>query len=118
MTLIERLTPQNTEELRPGIFVQARTKNPNSISYHVVNPIAWNGEWRLNKQIGWKNLITILIILFIAWTYFNETEFCRQLQEDPCEVLPNITAYCSERNSIIPGVNYEQGNTITIQDYP
>ncbi len=95
MSLINSLTPDNTEEIKPGLFVQNRKGN-----YRVVNPIAWKGKWRLDKQFGWKNLITIVIVIFVAYTYINETTFCRQLQANPCEMLPEITSYCFEQDQI------------------
>lgn len=102
MSLIETLTPKNTEQLRPGLFVQEKKGN-----YRVVNPIAWEGKWRLNKQFSYRNMITVVIVIFIAWTYFNETEFCRELKEDPCALLPDIINYCSERNSLVVSFNPE-----------
>lgn len=117
MSLIEKLAPKDTEEVRPGIFVQKREKK-----YRVVNPIAWEGQWRFKDQFSWKNLITIAIIIFLAWTYFNETSFSRQLQENPCEILPNITQYCFERNNHLilndQVINGEREYNFTIQDYP
>ncbi len=108
------LTPENTEEIKPGLFIQQRKKG----DYNVINPICWNGNYRWNKQFSWKNLITILIIAFLAWAYLTETQYSRQLQEDPCELLPNITNYCWERNKIL-GDNYAEENyTIAISDYP
>lgn len=91
MSLIKALTPAETEEIKPGLFIQ-KGKNGN---YRVINPIAWKGEWRLNKQFAWRNLITIVIVLFLAWSYFNETSYCRELKEDPCFLLENLTNYCS-----------------------
>lgn len=114
MSLKESLVPNNTEEIKPGLFVQRRAKD----KYRVVNPIVWKGKWRLKQQFGWGNLLMIILIVGISWSYFTETEFCRQLQEDPCELLPNITNYCYEQNSI-GIINYEEGKyNYTIQDYP
>ena len=95
MSFVDSLTPKDTEEIKPGLFVQNRKGN-----YRVVNPIAWKGQWRLDKQFGWKNLITIVIVIFVAYTYINETTFCRQLQANPCEMLPEIINYCSSENQL------------------
>lgn len=114
----KRLTPINTEEVRPGLFVQSKPKNPDNIEYTVINPICWNGKYRWNKQFSWKNLITIIIILFLAWSYFTETQYSRQLQENPCELLPNITAYCFNKQELI-GDNYAEENyTLIISNRP
>ncbi len=125
MSLKDLLTPENTEEVRPGLFIQAKTKNPDSIIYKVIQPIAWKGEWRLKEQFGWRNFFFIILILFITWSYFTETQFSRQLQEDPCELLPNITSYCSAQEGDDPynildhgRGNKTQGYNFTLQDYP
>lgn len=113
------LTPVDTEEIKPGLFIQSKPKNPSSIEYRVVNPICWNGEYRWDKQFSWKNLITVLIIAFLAWSYFTETEYARELAENPCDILPDIQEYCLTRNNIQTGDDYEQKNyTFVIQDYP
>ena len=120
MSLIDGLTPKDTEEIKPGLFVQKK-KN----GYRAVNPIAWNGKYRWRKQFGWRTVFTIAIICFIAFTYFNETSYCRQLQENPCELLPNITDYCYGKEIdqrvinqlIIEGINGTR-NTTTIQNNP
>lgn len=115
----DALTPKDTEEIRPGLFIQSRPKNPDSIEYRVINPICWNGKYRWRKQFSWKNLITIIIIAFLAWSYLNETQYARELAENPCELLPNITKYCYEKQSFIDGDNYAREKyTFIIQDYP
>lgn len=109
------LSPKNTEEIKPGLFVQNRKGK-----YRVVKPIVWNGEYRLKDQFSWKSIITIVLILFIAWTYFEETEFCRQLQENPCELLPNITSYCFEQSSlgVFGGDENKREDSYPIQNNP
>ncbi len=96
MKLIDRLTPKDTEEIKPGFFIQKRKG-----SWRRVEPMAWKGEWRTKEQLksvfNFRTLFTIAIIIFLAWSYFNETEYCRELKKDPCELLPNITSYCFER---------------------
>ena len=111
------LTPENTEEIRPGLFVQSKTENPDNIIYRVVNPICWKGKYRWKRQFGWRNVITIAIILFLAFTYFNDTSFCRALQEDPCQLIQNISSYCLAKTKL-SGVNYEGADSFTLQNYP
>ncbi|KKL12538.1 hypothetical protein LCGC14_2534780 [marine sediment metagenome] len=60
MSLIDSLTPKDTEEIRPGLFIQKREKG-----YRVLNPIAWNGKYRWRKQFSWRSVFTIAIIIFI-----------------------------------------------------
>ncbi len=112
------LTPINTEEIRPGLFIQSKPKNPDNVQYRVINPICWKGKYRWNKQFSWKNLITIIIIAFLAWSYFTETQYSRELQENPCEMLPDIQKYCYERDLIVGDDYAEENYTFVIQDYP
>ena len=93
-------TPKNTEEVRPGFFIQAKTKNPDSIEYKQVHPIVWNNKWRFNKQFSWKSIIFIILLLLVVGSYKAETQYCRELQEDPCELLPEIQNYCFNINTV------------------
>lgn len=118
MSFQKSIEPKDTEEVKPGIFVQKYRG-----AYRVVNPISWKGKWRFNKQFGWRNLATVLIIGFLAFTYFEETNFCRALEENPCEILPNITNYCLNQafnNIELDNIfNNERGqDTFTLQDNP
>lgn len=78
----KRLREKKTEEVKPGLFVQ-----PIGKGYRKINPLVWNGEWKLRNQFSWKNLIWILIVLFLAWSYNNDTEqlvsFYNLVHEDP-----------------------------------
>ncbi len=93
MTLIDSLTPENTEEVKPGIFVQKH-----SGSYRVVKPLAWDGKLLIKHQLktvfNLRTIFTIVLIIFIAWSYMAETEYSRKLQNNPCDLLQNITEYC------------------------
>ncbi len=121
MSFIDSLTPKDTEELKPGLFIRKRGE-----VYRQINPIAWNGKWRLNKQFKWGNLIMIILVLAIAYSYYTETKFSRDLQENPCGILQNITNFCREKeeaeiNLNLLGeveVNDGEGDTFNIQNYP
>ncbi len=97
MELIKSLTPENTEEIRPGFFLQ-RLITKNGVIHRQVKPLAWNGQWMIKEQLktvlNMRTAFTIALILFIAWSYFDQTEYCRELQKDPCNLLNNITEYC------------------------
>lgn len=120
MSWKKTLEAKDTEEVRPGIFIQkywGPLKNYKVPVDRVVNPLVWKGEWRLNKQFRYRNLITIAVVLFLAFTYINETQFCRDLQENPCEILPNITNYCTQINT--GGIAFgEESDTFTLQNNP
>jgi len=72
MNWVERLTPENTEEIRPNLFIK-KTK----FGYRQVYPAAWNGKiiWK-NVIIGpnfVKNFSIFIIILGLAWAYHSDT---------------------------------------------
>ena len=108
------LTPKDTEEIKPGLFVQER--NPGD--YRVINPICWKDQYRWKKQFSWKNLITVIIIAFLAWSYMAETSYSRELQENPCDLLPKIQEFCSEKGKLLGDIYGEENYTVIIQDYP
>ncbi len=116
MSLRKALSPKDTEEIKPNLFIQKRGKD----NYRKVEPLVWNGKWRIKQQFGWKNLFTIVIVLFLAWSYFNETSYCRELQENPCELIPELITYCSQFNSFgDTDIQNERGYyNLTIQSNP
>ena len=102
MNWIDNITPKNTEEVRPGLFVQSRPKNPDSISYRVVYPAAWNGKvnWK-NFILGhnfFKNLFIFLLILFIAYSYQHDVSMYKEFYEEHVNnpLCNNIIDICTE----------------------
>jgi len=92
MDLIKALTPEDTEEVRPGVFLQKRKKG-----YRRIYPSAWNGKinWK-NFIFGgpnfWKTLIWVVIILFMALGYVQDTQNLREFHDT---VIENRQAWCS-----------------------
>lgn len=122
MSLMDSLTPKDTEEMKPELFIQKKGD-----VYRQINPIAWNGKWRLKKQFGWRNLFFILLVLFIAWSYIDNTERCEEFQADPCRHLNNLTNFCREKSEVVAlntnllgslEVKDEQRDSIDIQNTP
>ena len=121
MSLIDSLTPKNTEEIKPGLFIQQ-----NRNGYRNINPIAWNGELRLRKQFGLRNLFVIALIIFIAFSYYNDTKTCRDFQANPCDYISNYTTYCmgiNENYNMLYGEGEvikdgEKFNTSSLQSNP
>lgn len=116
MDFIKTLTPENTEEIRPGLFVQKHKGK-----YRVVKPMAWDGELLIKDQLksvfNLRTLFTILLIIFITWSYVNETGYCRELKVNPCPLLDDITKYCYETSVNTLRGDYEiDWDTITIQN--
>ncbi len=108
MNFIKALTPKDTEEVKPGLFIQTTYgellandghtvigKAP--MSYKHITPAAWNGK------IIWKNLlfgkdflksfIFFLIIVFLAWSYFHDIQVYREFYE---EVNSNPAEFCTK----------------------
>jgi len=104
MDLIKALTPKETEQIKPGLFIQRRGK-----AYKQIYPAAWDGKiiW---KNLLWgkgflKSFIWFVIILFIAWSYFNDTKVYREFY---VEVNSNPVGFCS--NVSLININGLQNN--------
>jgi hypothetical protein len=87
------LTPKDTEEVKPGLYIQ-RWKG----SYRQVHPAVWKGEvnWK-NLLLGsdaFKALVFFIIIIFLAYGYHSSTKACEDFQSDPCKYLPQIQKFC------------------------
>lgn len=112
MSWIEKITPKNTEEIKPNLFIQ-KTKT----GYRQIYPAAWNGKinW-YNFLVGkhfWRGLIYIAIILYIAYWWYQDTTYCREFQENPCDYLPNITDYCLDLEEVRSN---ERGDTYILSE--
>lgn len=86
MGIVERLMPKDTEELKPGLFIQKTRKG-----YRQIEPLAWNGKMRWKPQIASvfsiRTFVTIAVVLFLAWAYVNDVGslivFYNAVHEDP-----------------------------------
>lgn len=91
MSFIDLLTPGNTEEVRPGIFIQE-----DKGSYRTINPLAWKGKFRTREQLrtvfSVGTVIRIFIIVFIVWAYLNDTAEYRGFYNT---VISNPVAWCN-----------------------
>ena len=79
------LTPKNTEELRPGLFINKIGDN-----YRRVYPLIWNDKFNWKNQIRLKNIFMILIIVFIAWSYVHNVKV---YQEFYGKIINNTDGY-------------------------
>ncbi len=86
MKLRKSLTPKDTEEIKPGFFIQKwRGK------HRQVNPIVWDGKYRWKEQMktifSVRTFIWIGLILFLLWSYTNDVgeykQFYEDFQDDP-----------------------------------
>jgi len=102
---VNRLTPKDTEEIKPGLFIQ-KWKG----KYRQVHPGAWDGKINTgNLLFGgnfWKSFIWFVIIIFLAWSFQHDTaqykDFYENVRDDPiafcAEVKTALDVTCSEQN--------------------
>jgi len=92
MDFIKAITPKDTEEVKPGVFLQKKGNK-----YRQIYPAAWNGKinWK-NFIFGgpnfWKTLIWIIIIGFMVFSYINDTQ---ELSNFYNTVVQNKQAWCA-----------------------
>lgn len=108
--LIKILTPVNTKEIKPGLFIQEFNGR-----YRKITPAAWDNK--LNWKVillgdNWlKHLIWFLIIMLICASYYIETKDARDLvnrfNENPIKFCEGIDYFRSNYNDV--GIK---------QDYP
>ena len=107
--MLKSLTPSDTEEIKPGLFIQEK-KGKNGISlYRQINPVAWNGKFRLKSQFSWKNLFVIAIIIFLAWSYTHDIQALKDFQK---KVTNHKFEWCSGIS--IEELEVDNGNTSTL----
>lgn len=132
MSITETLTPKNTEEVKPGLFIQKTKKG-----YRSINPVAWNGKIRWKEQlrtvISLRTFTTLAIIIFLAWSYthdnkalveFHDTiiqnpyKFCSDLQTATTNARGSCTEFLAKQGMCDPiGTNYTMLNS-TIEVIP
>lgn len=103
--LIKALTMQDTEEVKPGFFVQTKKGR-----HRRVYPLVWDGKYQVKEQLRtvftFRTFFTIGIILFIAWSYQNDVgayqDFYIEVRGDPigfCDEVKNaLDVTCTEQN--------------------
>ena len=81
MSFIDSITPKNTQEIKPGLFVQERNN-----SYRVIHPVAWDGKINWKTFIlgpnALKHFLIFLLIIFIAWSYSHDLSTYKEFYED------------------------------------
>ena len=124
MNLLKILTPKNTEEIKPGLFIQKTERG-----YKQVYPAAWNGKIDYKNLIFGKGFLKttlfFLALLFIVYGYSSTTNACMKFQEKPCDYLNNLTQFCMEVeennktwNWGMELINGEEENNYTLQSNP
>lgn len=98
MTLVDSLTPKETEEIKPGLFIQKTARG-----FRQIHPAAWNGKinWRnfiFGSGLG-KSFIWFAILLLIIYGYYDSTSSCNEFQNNPCSYLNDLNSYCLDQDS-------------------
>ncbi len=92
MSFVDEVTPKDTEEVKPGLFIQ-KWKG----KYRQIEPMAWNGKMRWEQQIrsilSLRTFFTIGVILFLWWAYVNDDN---QYRDFYFEVIENPVQYCEQ----------------------
>lgn len=87
------------EKIRDGLYVKKSfdgyrvvypTKNDDG-TINWFNVLTGGTWWKLVKL-----LFVFLIIAAMIWSYARDTSTCRELISHPCNLLPNITAFCTQ----------------------
>ncbi len=96
-------TPKDVEELKPNFFVQKKGD-----SYKQVQPLVWNGKWRLKNQISWRNVFMIVLIIGLFLTGSKYVNFYEEVNANPKEFcrdinVINIGEVTHEDSSPLPG---------------
>ena len=111
MNFKKYLTPKETEEIKPGLFVQ-KTRG----GYKQIYPAVWNDKINYkNLLLGHgflKSFIWFAIILFLAWSYFHDIQTYQNFYE---EVNSNPAVFCSQIN-LFDFEQHEDTNTIQSND--
>jgi len=88
---INALTPKDTEEMKPGFYVQKRRSG----EYKQILPLAWNGKFLVKEQLRTvftlRTILFIALICFIAWSYVHDTS---ELMTFYNNVTSNPIAFC------------------------
>ena len=96
---VQLLTPSNTEEVKPGVFIKRRNLLGKD-SYSQVSPACWDGKfnWK-NIIIGphfWKNFIYFAIIMFLMFAYWHDThamvDNLNEIYEDPYKWCADLSS--------------------------
>ena len=103
--LINGLTMENAEEVKPGFFIQRK-----GTKYRRVYPLVWDKKYQIKEQLKTvftlRTLFTIGLILFIAWSYQHDVQayqtFYIDVRSDPiafcAQVKDAIDVTCTEQN--------------------
>ena len=105
---------EDTEEVRPGFFIQKKGHR-----YKRVYPLIWNGQWQVKEQLRTvftlRTFFTIGLILFLAWAYQHDVQSYQDFYED---VRSDPIGYCDEvRKAIDVGcTSQDEANGLCVRN--
>lgn len=92
---LKAFTPDNTEEVRPGFYIQKKVYKDGTESFKQVHPVVWN------DKISWKNFLFgpkfvsttfwFLLLMILCFAYYHDTKEYRAYYEDTRQ---NLTEIC------------------------
>lgn len=103
MSFVDSITPKDTEEVKPNLFIQ-KTRN----GYRQIYPAAWNGNiiWK-NFFFGGKFLkstIVFILILFLVWSYNHDTKALRDFYNDRFDYCEDYIKWKQENQDFTDAV--------------
>ena len=108
MTFRSMVTPKDTEEIKPGLFIQKKGD-----VYRQVYPACWEGRMNwVNFFWGgkpWKSLFFFGLILFLVWSYLHDVGEYRDFY---IEVQSNQVEYCTQVFQELGEVGVKNGEQI------
>jgi hypothetical protein len=123
-TIAIKLTPKDTEEVKPNLFIQSYGNN----KFRHIYPAAWNKKLIYKNLIlggdQWlKHLITFLILMFIVWAYVHDNaaliEQQQEIANDPFKFCQNIIEFELSKlnqNHTIDFNIYGETNTLSLSN--
>ncbi|KKM06747.1 hypothetical protein LCGC14_1740910, partial [marine sediment metagenome] len=88
-------TPKDTEEIRPGLFVKRLKGN----KYKQVEPLVWNGKWRLRNQFGWRNILFIVLVFLIITVSIAFDVGISLMTDTPLSIVQEVGIIYKDENS-------------------
>ncbi len=110
---MREIEPDKKWKLKEGEYLEKTKKG----KYRIIHPIK-DEEGKINLKnlfIGgsWTNLFVLMwiisLLLFISWSYKNDTATCFEILEDPCERCVRESDLVDTSFPIIPIGNFNGG---------
>ena len=118
MSVVDSLTPRDTEEVKPNLFIQKTRKG-----WRTINPLAWKGKIRWAEQaktiFSLSTAMRLAVVIFLVWAYLHDTAALREFQ---VEVTSNPVAWCNAvyesgiQSNFYPGQQADLGGLLELNE--